>query len=374
MDNNDRELTQKRPIPKLLSPIRSYEGAVRVIRAGADEIYCGVISEIPSLKHFVLYRGVWCNLPTYEELGRVAKYAHDHGVKVLLTANLPFMIEAVEKEIKNYIRACLDEGIDALIIGDLGVLSMVKSMSVDIPLYASTYLATLNQEAVAFLTKMGFERVILERQLTIDEIAEIVQKSQVEIEVFIHGLGGCSHIDVSCYLIHAHFPELNRVRLMIDSSFNPPCKLPFEVYDSGNDQLRSNSVPILDAQRMCSICDLPMLIRTGVTGLKIEGRGNPAVFQESTTKLYRELLDLLERGQMTTYWKRVESLKRQFIPKPPYLQNLHESCCEQKRCYYSPFFHAPYKLPVSWHAWTKCQFKTLTMVKDDARSLTGVQE
>ena len=98
MGDNGRERTQERQVPKLLSPVRSFEGTVRVIQAGADEIYCGVVSEIPSLKHFVLYRGVWCNLPTYEELGRVAKYAHDHGVKVLLTANLPFMIEAVEKE------------------------------------------------------------------------------------------------------------------------------------------------------------------------------------------------------------------------------------------------------------------------------------
>ena len=254
-------------IPKLLSPVRSFKGAVKVIQAGADEIYCGVTSEIPSLKNFMLYRGTWCNIPTCEELGRVVEYAHNRDVKVLLTANLPFMVESIERETRNHIQSCLHEGIDALIIGDLGVLSVVKDIGVEIPLYASSYMGTLNHEAADFLRKMGFSRVILERQLSISEISDIVQKSSVEVEVFIHGLGGCSNIDVSCYLIHAHFPELNRARLMIDSSFNPPCKIPFEVYEVNKGPLKGEAVPIMDAQRVCSICHLPDLIHAGVTGM-----------------------------------------------------------------------------------------------------------
>ncbi|GAG94926.1 unnamed protein product, partial [marine sediment metagenome] len=263
--------------PKLLSPVRSFKGAVKVIQAGADEIYCGVTSEIPSLKNFMVKRGTWCNIPTYDELGRIVKYAHDRNVKVLLTANLPFMVDSIERETRNYIQSCLHEGIDALIIGDLGVLSMIKDMAVEIPLYASSYMATLNHEGADFLRKIGFSRVILERQVSISEISDIVKKSSIEVEVFIHGLGGCSHIDVSCYLIHDHFPELDRARFMVDSSFNPPCRIPFEVYEVNDGSLKDETVPILDAHRICSICDLPSLIQAGVAGLKIVGRGNPII-------------------------------------------------------------------------------------------------
>jgi len=97
--------------PKLLSPIRSFEGAVRVIDAGADEIYCGII--IPGIDGFHLYRGSVSEVPTYVELGRIVKHAHNHGVKVYVTLNNPFMAEIIEKIMKNHIYSCIEREADA---------------------------------------------------------------------------------------------------------------------------------------------------------------------------------------------------------------------------------------------------------------------
>lgn len=77
-------------------------------------------------------------IPTYQEFGEVVKYAHKHGVKVFLMMNIPFVIGDMERYMKNHIRCCLDKGIDALIIGNMGVLSIVKEMQVYIPLIAGT--------------------------------------------------------------------------------------------------------------------------------------------------------------------------------------------------------------------------------------------
>ena len=345
---------EERPIPKILSPIRSFEGGVRVIKAGADQVYCGVT--IPKIKDFVLYRGPAHEVPTYDELGRIVKYAHNHGVEVAVTVNRPFMARVLEDPIRNHIRSCIDEGVDALIVGDLGVLSMFKDMKIDVPLYASTFMASMNSEAIDFLRKQGFSRIILERNVTIPEISKIVQSSKIEIEVFIHG-GGCSNINSSCYLYHFSFPKRKHFALITQENISSPCTFHYEIYDLGGEQTRLGSVPIMDALQYCSLCKLPELMKTGVIGFKIEGRGNPIRYQESTTKAYRELIDLLAQGRIDSFQEKLETLKRDWIPMPLSIWSLREFLCKQKRCYYSPLIHAPYRIPLSWQASTKARFK-----------------
>jgi len=197
--------------------------------------------------------------------------------------------------------------------------------------------------------------VVLERHLTVHEILEIVQHSKVDVEVFVHG-SGCSNINVSCYMFHFMYPEMFRAQLMIEG-MKYPCSLSFEVYDLGDREKRLDKVPILDAYTFCSLCLLPELIRVGVAGFKIEGRCENEEYQEQTTRVYRELIDTIQLGQATAFQEKLEALRRNFTPAPPSPLSLEEFFCIQKRCYYSPLFHAPYRLPISWRAWTKHQFK-----------------
>jgi collagenase-like PrtC family protease len=146
-------------------------------------------------------------------------------------------------------------------------------------------------------------------------------------------------------------------------SVREPCTLPFKIYDANDEKTMIDNVPILDAFTYCSLCKLPELIRTGVVGFKIAGRGGTIAYQESTTKLYRELIDMIMRDQMKAFWEKVESLRKTFILLPNGLQTIQDIACEKKRCFYSPLFHAPYKLPESWRVWTKLQFNSIKVVE-----------
>ena len=349
----------KTSIPKILAPIKAFTGAVKVIQAGADEIYCGV--RIPGSEDFELYRGASTDIPSYNELSQVTKYARSHNVEVFVTINQPFIIDSMEKQMVNHIRNCIDAGANSLIIGDLGMLQLVKDVAKDVKTCASTYLSATNREAVEFLRRAGFDRVVLERHVPLEQIADISKNSDIEIEIFAHG-SGCSNINVNCYFYHYKFPEMDKGYLTIDG-IKFPCSLPYEVYDGSDESVKLGTYPILDAYTFCSLCELPTLMRSGVYGLKIEGRGINEEYQASTTKLYRESIDILKQGDEELFLNNLESLKKKFVPLPQTLplNNLKELCCEQGRCYYSPNFHAPYKQKMSWQAWTKLQCKLIVV-------------
>jgi len=338
--------------PRILSPVKSFEEGIRVIGAGADELYCGVT--IPDLKEFVLYRGTGCEIPSYDEFEKLARYAHGRKIPVLVTVNQPFMTKTIEKSLRAHVRSCVDMGADALIVGDLGVMTLIRNVSSNVPIYASTYLASTNYEAVGFLEELGFDRVILERHLLLDEIRQIVEKSRAEVEVFIHG-AGCSNINGSCYLYHYNFPQLNSARSVIEG-VKVPCRIPFKVYDAADKERMIDEVPIMDWLEYCSLCKIPELMRIGVKGFKIEGRGANLWYKESTTRMYRELIDMLSNGETVSFQDRLRSLKTHFYPIPPVPTNLQETFCDQERCYYGPLFHAPYKYSQTMEMWTRSQF------------------
>jgi len=348
----------KQGIPGIMAPINSYEGGVKVVDAGADEVYCAV--QIPDIKNFVLYRGPSSQLPSYEDLGRVVKYAHDHGVKVDLVINHPYMVPETEKHISRHVRGCVDQGVDALIIGDFGILSNVRKLKVEKPLIASTYLVSMNSEAIRFLEEQGFSRAVLERHLSLDEISRIVRGTNIDIEILMHG-GGCSNINASCYLYHHQFTEL--VNAQSASNTSTPCALPFRLQNLNDPEDVTEDVPVMDAFEYCSMCKLPDLIDTGVAGFKIEGRTGSVGYQESTTKIYRELLDLIASGYMDEYRDRLEELKNEvyFMPVPSDFFRLKDIWCWQNRCYYSPLEQAPYKKRLTWQTWTKQHLSWVNM-------------
>jgi putative protease len=343
--------------PRILSPVASFQGAVEVIAAGADEIYCAV--QMPGAVH-VLNRPEYCCIPTYDELGRTATYARERGVETLVTLELPFISEFMAGQMREHISSCVDQGIDALIAGDIGLISLIRDMGPDTPVYASTLLVAMNYEAVGLMHELGVQRVILERHMSVEEISEVVQRNAgVDIEVFVHGQG-CSNINVNCYLefARASSDSIDGVIAGIKGMV-VPCRLPFDVYRLGNGEQRMARAPILDAFTFCSLCRLPELIETGVMGLKIVGRCFPVEYQAKATRMYRELVDLVVRGQRTGFnrsqRRRFHKLVTSFQEEPfqpgsqnsdgswSALESRRDVLCTQERCYYSPMFHAPYK-------------------------------
>lgn len=348
-------------MPKILSPVSSFESAVGVVSAGADEIYCAV--KIPGAEH-ILNRPAGCCVSTYDELGKIASYARSKGVETIVTLELPFMSEFMVGQMRDHIASCVDEGIEALIVGDLGLITMVKDMELNIPIYASTYLVALNYEAADFIHKLGIKRVILERHMTVEEIRQVVQHNKdVEIEVFIHG-SGCSNINFNCYLeggsrkLSALEEEYRGIK-----GLPTPCRTPFDIYEIGKEMGKGEQkvarAPILDAYTFCALCQLPELIEAGVTGLKIVGRCLPITYQVKTTEMYRKLVDLIgqeqpgrsRRARRRRIMKMIEPFKEE--PFQPILQqagglasaspSIREILCGEDRCYFSPLFHVLYR-------------------------------
>src|SRR5271157_5106597 len=124
-------------MPKIIAPVSSVEGAMRVLDAGADELYCGV--RLKGSK-YLSYSGRpgSCCLPDYEDLRRVVELAHAGGAVVSLTANLPFMAAAIKWFVRDFLKRCVGQGIDALIVGDLEALMLVREMDIKLPIYASS--------------------------------------------------------------------------------------------------------------------------------------------------------------------------------------------------------------------------------------------
>lgn len=338
---------------KVIAPVSSVEGAMRVVDAGADELYCGV--RLMGSK-YLAYSGrpASCCISTFEELGQTVEYAHRHSATVSLTANLPFMADLITWPVRDFVKKSIDQGVDALIVADIGTLLMIGEMGVGLPVYASSFLVVRNYESVRFLSNLGVSRVIAPPDASIGEIKTLVEQCSadgIEVEAFAHG-ENCSNVGGNCYLLHSQRarseayepfdtstvagiaePETQHEdESLVSISKRIPCLFYFEVseFDQKAEPKRIGNLPIMDAFSFCSMCRLPDLVAAGATGYKLVGRCQPVEFQERTTRVYRELLNLVENGAIAAFNDRIATLKEE----SPMLARL----CQQKRCYYTPFF------------------------------------
>lgn len=330
---------------KIISPIKSVAGAERVSASGADELYVGV--RLQGLK-FMSYSGrkASCCLDNYDDLAEACRLAHAHGTKVNLTANLPFMTDVMTSIVKKYIRRSVEAGVDALIIADMGTVLLARDMGIDLPIYASSYFVARNLESVHFLEKLGVTRLICSPDSTMDEIRDLVERSPMEVEAFVHG-EGCSNVGGNCYLLHSQRPK--KYAPYDDSPASPiasqpgedtslvsisdriPCLFDYEVQrvTEKGEIGPSEFLPIMDSFSFCSMCFVHELVRMKVGGLKIVGRCASEEFQERTTRYYRRLVDLARAEDMAGTERQIRNLRLE----SPELMKL----CTNKRCYYAPW-------------------------------------
>ncbi|MGN1481611.1 peptidase U32 family protein [Porcipelethomonas sp.] len=268
---------------EVLAPAGDVERFQAAIDYGADAIYLGG-------KNFGM-RASPGNF-TFEQLNKAVKDAHDKNVKIYITCNtLPRNNEIPEFEdfIKN-VQAC---DVDAVIVADLGLMSLIKKYTPDLEIHMSTQTGIVNYASANELYNMGAKRVVLARELSIDEIAEIRAKTpkDMEIEVFVHGAmcvsfsGRCL---LSSYLVNrdANHGECAQ-----------PCRWGYhlmeekregEYYPVFEDE---QGTYILNAKDLCMINHIKELADAGVTSLKIEGRAKSAYYVSVITNAYRMAVD-----------------------------------------------------------------------------------
>ena len=268
---------------EVLAPAGDSERFYSAINYGADAVYLGA-------KTFGM-RASPDNF-TFDELKMAVDYAHSKNVKVYLTCNtLPRNSEI--PEFQSFIKGAEGCNVDAVIVADLGLLSLVKQYSPDMEVHMSTQTGIVNYATANQLYNMGVKRAVLARELSLDEIAEIRAKipKDMEIEVFVHGAmcvsfsGRCL---LSSYLVNR---DANR------GECAQPCRWGYHLMEEKREGQYfpifedEKGTYILNAKDLCMINHIEKLADAGVTSLKIEGRAKSAYYVSVVTNAYRMAVD-----------------------------------------------------------------------------------
>ncbi len=268
---------------EVLAPAGDAERFNSALKYGADAVYLG-------RKTFGM-RSSPMNFD-YEQLVDAVNTAHAKGVKVYLTCNtLPRNNEI--PEFRQFIEEAVSAKVDALIVADIGLMSLVKKYAPDMEIHMSTQTGIVNYVTARELYNMGAKRVVLARELSLDEIAEIRAKcpEDMEIEVFVHG-AMCVSFSGRCllsqYLVNR---DANR------GECAQPCRWGYHLMEEKRtDQFfpifeNEKGTYILNAKDLCMIDHIDKLAKAGVSSLKIEGRAKSAYYVAVVTNAYRMAVD-----------------------------------------------------------------------------------
>ncbi|MGB4616234.1 MAG: U32 family peptidase [Limnochordia bacterium] len=268
-------------IPELLAPAGNMEKAVTAIAYGADAVYLS--GELYGMR---AQAGNFSN----DELAAVVRYAHERGVKVYVTVNIIPHNQHLE-ELPEYVTFLRDIGVDAIIVSDVGVISIARRYAPDLPLHLSTQANTVNWEAARFWSDFGITRIVLARECTREEILTIRSKVDCELELFVHG-AMCVAYSGRCLLSavmtgrEANLGECTqscRWKYSVMESKRPGEYFPVEETGEGT--------YIFNSKDLCLLEYLPEVIATGVDSLKIEGRMKSAYYVGTVVRAYRKALD-----------------------------------------------------------------------------------
>lgn len=278
--------------PELLAPAGSLESFFAALEKGADAAYAGLrdFSARARAKNFTL-----------PQMERMVAYAHAGGKRIYITLNT-LVKEKELPQLVDTLAALAHMRIDGIIVQDLAVARLAHRFFPTIPLHASTQMTIHNTPGVRMLAKLGFKRVVLARELGIDEVAAIAAATPTEIEVFVHG-ALCFSISGQCFFssyLGGHSGNRGRCA--------QPCR---RLYSHRGKQGHYFSTSDLSAIDM-----LPELMASGVKSLKIEGRMKSAEYVASVVEAYRLVLDAPERSRKYALSSAKELLKYSFGRTP----------------------------------------------------------
>lgn len=270
---------------ELLAPAKNLECGIAAIDHGADAVYIGA-------PRFGARAAVGNSL---EDIQKLCEYAHQFNAKVHVTVNTIIYEEEMEDTLKMI--ADLDRiGVDALLLQDMGVLWDVRANNLwHRELHASTQCDTRTADKVSWLHSVGFNRVVLARELSVDEIKAIHKKfSDVDLEVFVHGALCVSYSGV-CYASEKCFKRsANRGEC---AQF---CRMKFNLLDSDGKEIEHQR-HLLSLKDLCQIDHLEELAEAGASSFKIEGRLKDVNYVKNVVSAYSKKLDEVVRKHPTTY-------------------------------------------------------------------------
>ena len=258
---------------ELLSPVGNFDCLKAAVQNGANSVYFG--ADMFSARAFATNFSL-------DDLEKAIQYAKIRGVKTHLTLNT-LVTDTEFESAMNVAKKAYEFGIDAIIVQDLGLAMALIRAFPDLPIHGSTQMTVHNLNGALELQELGFRRVVLARELSVNEIAYICKNTNIEIETFIHG-ALCISYSGQCL-----FSSMLGGRSGNRGKCAGPCRLPFELLENNK---TINSGYLLSTRDLCGLEFIPNLIEAGVKSFKIEGRMKSPEYVATVTRIYRKYIDL----------------------------------------------------------------------------------
>ncbi|WP_414754725.1 DUF3656 domain-containing U32 family peptidase [Anabaena sp. CCY 9910] len=281
MKSADRQNPQSSfPRPDILAPAGNWECAKAAVENGADAIYFGLdkFNARMRAQNF-----------TEADLPELMAFLHLRGVKGYVTVNTLIFPQELG-EAQQYLRTIIAAGVDAVIVQDVGICRLIRHLSPDFPIHASTQMTITSPAGVEFAKSLGCELVVLARECSLAEINKIQQQiaqrsASLPLEVFVHG-ALCVAYSGQCLTSEAlGGRSANR------GECAQACRMPYELTVDGEIIDLGDRKYLLSPQDLAGLEILPDLVKSGVTSLKIEGRLKAPEYVANVTRVYRQALD-----------------------------------------------------------------------------------
>ncbi|MCA9199291.1 MAG: U32 family peptidase, partial [Planctomycetales bacterium] len=261
---------------ELLAPAGNRECIAAAIENGADAVYFGLQAGFNA-------RARATNL-AIEDAEEIFTQLHQRGVRGYVTLNtLVFMDELSAFE--DNVRRLAHAGADAVLVQDVGAARLIRAVCPDLPVHASTQMTLSSAETIRLAEQLGIQRVVLARELAIDEIRDIASQTNVELEAFAHG-ALCVAYSGQCLT-----SESLGGRSANRGQCAQACRLPYELYCDGQHVGTDNRKYLLSPQDLAAIDLVPQMIDAGISCLKIEGRLKTPEYVANVTGHYRRAID-----------------------------------------------------------------------------------
>ena len=276
-------------LPELAAPVRDWEALRAAVENGADAVYFGLqqFNARMRARNF-----------TVEELPKLMRYLHSRGVRGYACINtLIFTDELLEAE--HLARACINCGVDGIVVQDIGLAILIRKISPDVPIHASTQMTITHSDGIKFASELGCNLVVLARECSIAHIQEIQKTLKTEgismpLQVFVHG-ALCVSFSGQC-LTSASFGGRSANR----GECAQACRLPYQLVVDGKAWDCDGARFLLSTRDLNTVLLLPELIAAGAASLKIEGRMKHAGYVAIVADVYRKALDRLSTNPNLT--------------------------------------------------------------------------
>ena len=281
--------------PELLAPVGDLKSLIAAVMAGCDAVYLS-----GKLYGARKYADNFDDLQLIEAI----KYCHLYGVKVYVTVNTLIYESEVENFIK-YVEFLHKNNVDAIIIQDIGMFDLIHKIYPNLEIHISTQMNIHNLEGTKLFETLGASRVVLAREMSIEQIKQVKKKCNIELEVFVHG-ALCI-----CYSGQCLMSSLIGGRSGNRGTCAQCCRQPYDLYSNGNKINIKNY--LLSTKDLNTLHNINQLIDCGVDSFKIEGRMKSPEYVYYVVSLYRKAIDsYIETGKINISFEEIENLKKIF--------------------------------------------------------------